>query len=559
MLEIVEKKTCRKCSSEYRVFATDDVFYQKIGVPRPSLCPDCRQQRRLGHRNERNLYRRKCDLTDKDIISMYSPENPHKVYDQNAWWEGNWDPMEFGREIDFSRPVFEQFHELSLEVPRPCILNVSSDNSQYTNHSGYNKNCYMCINTGFSQDLIHCSNYSVHNRSCVDCSAIQQCERCYFCLNTTNTSRSAFLFECQNCSDCRFCYDCQSCQHCFGCWNLQSASYRIFNTPYSREDYFAKLEELRPKTWTSVRKTFRTFRNTILEKAVHPAERNLHCEYCTGDQLKYSHNTHHSFYTLRSDNCAYCYDAAKMTDCWDVTEPHEGELQYETHACHFVHSAIACCKCYHSSDLYYCLFCHHCSDIFGCIGLKHKEYCILNKQYSKEDYAKHQLRLFEHMRETGEWGEFFPLGSSPFAYNETAAQAYFPLTKEQAVDLGASWREEDEKSYDEQTYEIPGYIRAVPDSITNEILACEHCKKNYKISQSELRFYRLEHYPIPHACPDCRYQVRIELRNPKTLFERKCAQCKKGINTSFPPESRAEVLCHSCYLRSVAAWTNLPA
>ena len=29
---------------------------------------------------------------------------------------------------------------------------------------------------------------------------------------------------------------------------------------------------------------------------------------------------------------------------------------------------------------------------------------------------------------TGEWGEFFPSSLSPFGYNETVAQEYFPLT-----------------------------------------------------------------------------------------------------------------------------------
>jgi hypothetical protein len=38
------------------------------------------------------------------------------------------------------------------------------------------------------------------------------------------------------------------------------------------------------------------------------------------------------------------------------------------------------------------------------------------------------------MKSTGEWGEFFPLPLSPFGYNETVAQDYFPLTSEEAIE-----------------------------------------------------------------------------------------------------------------------------
>ena len=41
------------------------------------------------------------------------------------------------------------------------------------------------------------------------------------------------------------------------------------------------------------------------------------------------------------------------------------------------------------------------------------------------------------MKSTGEWGEFFPHELSPFGYNETVAQEYFPLNEAQAKDLKA--------------------------------------------------------------------------------------------------------------------------
>ena len=55
-------------------------------------------------------------------------------------------------------------------------------------------------------------------------------------------------------------------------------------------------------------------------------------------------------------------------------------------------------------------------------------------------------KIVDHMKSTGEWGEFFPSSLSPFGYNETVAQEYFPLDKSEVVNRGWNWRDEDEGS-----------------------------------------------------------------------------------------------------------------
>jgi hypothetical protein len=59
------------------------------------LCPDCRQQRRFCWRNEKNLYRRKCDLTGKDILSIFSPDKEYVIYNSDDWWSDKWDPLDY--------------------------------------------------------------------------------------------------------------------------------------------------------------------------------------------------------------------------------------------------------------------------------------------------------------------------------------------------------------------------------------------------------------------------------------------------------------------------------
>jgi len=98
------QKKCKKCTQNFEITNQDLEFYKKISpkfdwkvyeISAPTLCPDCRQQRRLSFRNERNLYRRKCDATGKSIISIYSPDKEYKVYNSDFWWSDKWDAMDY--------------------------------------------------------------------------------------------------------------------------------------------------------------------------------------------------------------------------------------------------------------------------------------------------------------------------------------------------------------------------------------------------------------------------------------------------------------------------------
>lgn len=81
---IIQTKICPVSGKEFSITQGDLDFYNKISptfagkkfqIPTPTLCPEERQRRRLAFRNERNFYRRTCDASGKQIISMYHPDN----------------------------------------------------------------------------------------------------------------------------------------------------------------------------------------------------------------------------------------------------------------------------------------------------------------------------------------------------------------------------------------------------------------------------------------------------------------------------------------------------
>ncbi|MEI8091831.1 MAG: hypothetical protein WCG98_06540 [bacterium] len=49
------------------------------------------------------------------------------------------------------------------------------------------------------------------------------------------------------------------------------------------------------------------------------------------------------------------------------------------------------------SSSIYVLDVHHSSNMFGCVGMRDKEYCILNKQYTREEYETLVPQIIEKM------------------------------------------------------------------------------------------------------------------------------------------------------------------
>src|SRR3989344_273751 len=120
----METRACQNCKQNFTIEPDDFKFYEKMQVPPPTFCPKCRFQRRLAFLNLFNLYQRPCDLCGKNPVSDFAPGSPYKVYCAECWWSDKWDPLDYGRDYDFSRPFFEQIKELWRDVP---LLGLSID------------------------------------------------------------------------------------------------------------------------------------------------------------------------------------------------------------------------------------------------------------------------------------------------------------------------------------------------------------------------------------------------------------------------------------------------
>lgn len=543
---------CKECQSSFEITDRHRDFYARVQVPEPTFCPECRLQRRFAFRNERKMYRRKCDLTGKNIISFHHPDKPYKVYDQAEWWSDKWNPMSYGREFDFSRPFFEQFRELQLAVPRISMTVSHCENCEYAPYSVDSKNCYMCISCLGSEDLYY-SYQTNSSRDCVDCSLCTRCELCYECLYCVQLFQSGFCQNCENGENLWFCQDSKNCKNCIGCKNLLNKEYHVFNQPVTKTEFEAlKTSLLNHQILRQVEAKAKAFFLTQIQRANYL----VNCENCTGDHLANSKNTFVSFDNREIEDGYYLYVGPRnVRDCQDMHYSPNTELVYEAMSAVNNFNTKFVLHSWDNKNSAYIDECFYSQDLFGCIGVRHQQYCILNKQYSKEEYGRLLPRILEHMTKTGEWGEFFPMNLSTFAYNETLAQDYFPLSEAETVARGLEWRDfHDEPLKVEKEIpanRLPDATPQVPEDILNWAIVCEATNRPFKLQKQELQFYRKLGLPVPHLHPDERYNRRMALRNPLRLYDRTCAKTGQPLKTTFAPERPELVVSEEYYLKTV--------
>jgi hypothetical protein len=377
---------------------------------------------------------------------------------------------------------------------------------------------------------------------------------------------------------------------------LKNKQYCIFNKQYTKEAYEERAKEYVPSSRSrnmQIMKEAEGFWMRYPNKYIHES----HTEHVTGDYIYNSHNVKNCFNVQELENARYCalVIPGKTTDAYDHT--HYGistERIYETlqvgnKASNIIASWFVITDV---MNVAHSIFAIGCKDIFGCVGIKKKQYCILNKQYTKDKYERLRAQIIDQMNarpyvdhngNTYRYGEFFPIEMSPFAYNESGANEYFPLTRASAEERGYVWREQ-KQSHTQATMvadAIPDESKQIPEAILNETIECFHrgqcadrCSSVFRLTRSEREFYKTMNLPLPNLCPNCRHYARVMKRNPHTLLQRTCGcggdrskdgiyantathrhggeVCPNEFETTYAPDRPEIVYCTECYQQEVA-------
>ena len=571
-----ETKNCQNCKKNFTIEREDFNFYEKIKVPPPTFCPECRLQRRMAWRNERTLHRNKCAKTGKSLISCFSADSPFIVFERDIWWGDEWNPTDYGMEYDFKKPFFAQFRALLEKVPHPNLFIGKCVDTFYGNYIGEFRNSYL-VSASWTGDNIAYASRALDCKDSMDIFTVNNCEFSYEDVASNKCYETFFSHNADSCTSSYFLYDCKNCINCFGCTSLRNKSNCMWNEQLTKEEYAKKLKELDIGSFANLKKAQEKFEKLKL-KAIRRFANIINSVNVTGDDIMHANNCQNCF-AVAGDvkDCKYVMNTAdRANTSYDGYGIGAGvELLYEGMDSGVNSSrqlfTLTVWECLNAE---YCINCHGSNNIFGCVGLRNKNYCILKKKYGKEEFEKLQGEIIKQMSKVPYldkkgnkygYGEFFPAEISPFGYNETVSQDYFPLTREEILKNGYNYIEKEKPEYQATitSGNLPDNIKDIDESILKAVLECESCKRPYKIIQNEFIFLKRFGLPLPRKCFECRHQERFKKVNPPRLWRRTCMcekethfhgkakPCRNEFETSYAPERPEIVYCEKCYQAEV--------
>ena len=560
------KYKCIKCDSIFKIDEDDKKLLMKLSpkinwdnysFELPKLCHDCRSQRRMAFRKEFNFYSRKCDYSWEECISLYSSTSPYTVYKDSIWWSDVWDARDYWINFDFEKSFFEQLDNLIKVVPRKSMQqNDVVENSEYTSYTSASKNCYILSSSGYCEDVYY-GVRMIMAKNCVDCSACFSSELLYECLDCHWCYNSYFLQNCNHCQDSYFLENCRNVHHSIACKNLRSKWYHIFNKAVSKEEFEKLKDELHLNWFEKMKEKFKKwwYKIPTIFSYIHSSEN------CSWNMIENSKNCHNCFsialWAQDLRHCMFCWWKWKdMMDClWSWKE---SELLYESIAVVTSHKIAFCNSIESSSECYYSECLKNCHNCFWCVWLTNEMYCILNKKYTKEEYEELIPQIINNMKTFMEWWENLPIQISPFYYNETMAQDYFPITKEYAKENYFKWNIINEKILDVEKIipsdKLPISIKDIPDDILNWAIKCNKTNKPYIITEQELLFYRNMNISIPKKHPEVRHIERENRRAWEKLYKRLCNKCNKQLNTVYSSDDPYKIYCEKCFWNIIYFW-----
>lgn len=545
-------KICEDCNKEFIISDEEINMYKKVGIELPTLCFFCRVKLHLSFWLFGKFRKGKSDLSGKDLITILPENTRYPVYSLKEWYSDKWDAMDYGMDYDFSESFFKQLQALQEKVPRPHQNASNNTDCEWSDDVWNSKNCYLSRSMEECEDLLY-SYRNLKVKNSIDVTVCYNSERCYDSLNCDHSYKLFYSRNSRDCVDSFFLYDCRNCQDCFMCWNLRGKSFCIENVQYTKEEYKKKLKEYNLGSYLFIQSLKKQFEEIIRQKVVHRENFNLKTYNSDGNFL------------INTKNCHNCFTTSDSEDCYNHVRGLKNKACIDTNGCWHLELCGNSAGCLNGYNLKYCLWspsrnseyldlCLECDECFGCVGLKKKKNCILNKQYTREQYKKLKEKIITAMKNKGEYGRFLPYSMSLGPFNFSTSFSYFPETKkEDILKLGGYWEDISEEHLEGiSTSELPDSIDDVSSDICFQALICPETGWRFNISKDELLFYKNNNIPLPRFHFDVRTKDRLKYLTVLQSYPYNCFYCNKEINAYYPLEwGYKKVACESCFQQNL--------
>ena len=552
------ERVCELTGEKWLMDEEEISWYKKFNVPPSSVSPYVRRVWVRGFILGATIWWNKHFETGEPILSYVHPDNKIPVLPDEDWHKKDWGP-EFAKDLD-DRSFLDQLRSLAHEVPIPArrvfgeakntvgagIVNAEDSFMVFGGVTKI-KRCAYSFGINESEDLQEGYYAEASNKSF----GLVNCKRMY---------GSRVGLQSTDCISCDFVFDTRNCENCFLSSNLRNRKYVFRGEQLSQSEYESKMQQVDLSEYSVYKKYLDEYKQMLAHDAVWPENFNVHCENSTGEYLSKcvrcvkgfamsnSNDCFHSQFThYQCQGLAFICGAFGSTDCLLSAATINGsQLKFctTTARCH---------------DLEYCMECFDCEHCFGCVGLKKKKFCILNKQYSEEEYWKVVDEIKTRMLEEGTYGQMLP-GDLSAGGMEFVLDVHGGAPKDVIKSVGGvfydpkhggvvSQKHEEMKGKALSASEIPDALEDGEKFVGKAILD-EELDRVFAVQSADYEFYKSMRLPLPRRHYMARLPALAHMGNTYTYHQDKCRECSKEIqladNITFPDR---KVYCMECYLK----------
>jgi len=457
------------------------------------------------------------------IVTPYSPDSKRikKVLSPKVFEEYRENMQEIPYHENLLLSIKEWFNNIELSWQKIVMQN---ENSDFNYIVGWAKNSYLSIVVVESQNIWY--SYSTFNSNDIYNSIlVENSQKTYQSRCISTSSNVFYSSSIINSKDIWLSSNLIGCSNCIRCNNLTNQKYYIDNIAVDKPQYDDELRKIKENTYNTL---LNYYTNNVLNISGMNVGENIQWRFnmiCNDVENCFMNN-----HLQKARNVILCNATETIENCRDCTSIWwlQSDNIYASmgvgHNSHHVYCSVECSP--NCSNIYYSYLMDSCSYCLGCIGLKNKSFCILNKQYTKEEWFEKVNEIFAQMDKDWTLWKFFPWSMNPFYFNDTVAyliddsftkeevekEWYLRRDEEIKVDIPA-WAEiiyshkvEGQKSIDDFQWFDSDWNRQINPEILKKVIKDD--KWNYyRIVPMELEFLQKHWLPLP----EIHWSERIKL------------------------------------------------
>ena len=422
------------------------------------------------------------------------------------WWivtysefeESRWSLQKVWRGYDFTKTFQQNFWELIWDVELANLVQFeNNENSEYWDIILGSKNIYLSIVIVESENVMY-SNTVLQSKNVYRSFLVEHWSENVYNSKCISESQSIFYskyikwaYNLWFCSDCIWSKDCLFCE-----W-LDNAQYCIKNKQFSQEEYEKEKDKIL-LDYSQYDVWYESLRKTGRNIACHnvTGNYNISCEDVENGflcrSLKDSRNAINSWTWEGKFERAY-----DVISAWELIN---SDFYWVMWAGMWSSHLYCSSELIRSNNIYYSYFLQSCDHMFGCVWMSNASYCILNKQYEKDEWYALISKIFSQMEQEWVLGKMIPPYNNPFYFNDTFAWLVWDYKKEDILKKWYLWREEHIKTW------IPEWNKIIQSrnlGITNysedilNIIIESTWWDFYRIMPMELNFFKKYNLPLP--------------------------------------------------------------